>query len=224
MLRRYLTPDEQQLLLKTARQPADLFARRDAAWLSALLLSGLRITEFSRITLGAAVEALKSKYLFVPKENRKGGASDHHVFVTAPLRAALETLITIRYEMTGEADSALDGALVVSRQHSTASAMSVRSFQLRFKHWAQLAGLPADASPHWLRHSRAMNIMRQSQAADPRGVAKEALGHRSISSTGIYTGVLREELEQALATTDAPKGRRVSLAALRKEFDKGARS
>jgi site-specific recombinase XerC len=220
MLRRYLTNDEQQRLLKAAAQPSDILARRDAAWLNALLLSGLRITEFSLVTLGDAADALVHKYLFIPKERRKGGKTDHRVFVTVPLRAALKTLIAVRYEMTSEQDSALDGALVISRQHERCAPMSVRSFQLRFKHWAALAGLPADASPHWLRHSRAMNIMRNSEANDPRGITKEALGHASIASTGVYTGVLREELEQALTQTDAIKPRRVSLAALRNNFDK----
>ncbi|WP_025918478.1 tyrosine-type recombinase/integrase [Herminiimonas sp. CN] len=220
MLHRYLTPDEQQRLIRAAQQPSDILARRDAAWLQALLLSGLRITEFSLITLDDAINALQHKYLFIPKQRRKGGKSDHRVFVTAPLRAALKTLIAIRYEMTGEQHSLVDSPLVVSRQHDGCRAMSVRSFQLRFKHWAAIAGLPPDASPHWLRHSRAMNIMRNSAAADPRGITKEALGHKSIASTGVYTGVLREELEQALTQTDATKPKRVSLAALRTNFDK----
>lgn len=220
MLHRYLTPDEQQRLIRAAQQPSDILARRDAAWLQALLLSGLRVTEFSLITLDDAINALQHKYLFIPKERRKGGKSDHRVFVTAPLRAALQTLIAIRYEMTGEQHSLVDIPLVVSRQHDGCRAMSARSFQLRFKHWAGIAGLPPDASPHWLRHSRAMNIMRNSEAADPRGIAKEALGHKSIASTGVYTGVLREELEQALTQTDATKAKRVSLSALRTNFDK----
>lgn len=220
MLHRYLTPDEQQRLIKAARQPSDILARRDAAWLQALLLSGLRITEFSLITLGDAIKARREKYLFIPKERRKGGKTDHRVFVTVPLREALGDLMKIRFEMTGERVGLLDGPLVVSRQHAGCQAMSVRSFQLRFKHWVAIAGLPEDASPHWLRHSRAMNIMRNSEAADPRGITKEALGHKSIASTGVYTGVLREELEQALTQTDASKPKRVSLAALRKDFDK----
>jgi site-specific recombinase XerD len=219
MLHRYLTPEEQQRLIKAASLPSDILARRDAAWLDVLLLSGLRITEFSLVTVGDAITALHSKYLFIPKERRKGGKTDHRVFVTAPLRLALKKLVAVHCEMTGTDQPLADAPLVLSRQHDGA-AMSTRAFQLRFKHWAVVAGLPAGASPHWLRHSRAMNIMRNSEAADPRGIAKEALGHVSIASTGIYTGVLREELEQALTQTDATKSRRVSTAALRKDFDK----
>jgi len=220
MLHRYLTPGEQQLLIKAAAQSPDLLARRDAGWILALLLSGLRINEFSLITLGDALAAIKTKYLFIPKERRKGGKLDHRVFITAPLAAALRTLVAIRAEMTGDELAHVDDPLIISRQnHDASRPMSVRSFELRFKHWARIAGLPAEASPHWLRHSRAMNIMRNSQAKDPRGIAKEALGHVSIASTGVYTGVLREELESALTETDAQRGGRVSTAALRKQFD-----
>jgi site-specific recombinase XerD len=221
MLHRYLSTDEQQRLIKAASQPADILARRDAAWLQALLISGMRIKEFSLITLGDAILALRTKYLFIPKANRKGGKSDHRVFITAPLHKAFSSLIAIRYEMTGDDCSHVDDPLIISRQHADPSKpMSVRSYELRFKHWAKLADLPADASPHWLRHSRAINIMRTSQASDPRGVAQAALGHASIASTGIYTQVLREDMENALTQTDAGQGKRVSLAALRKDFDR----
>lgn len=221
MLRRYLDESQQQALLKAAAHPSDVLARRDAAWISALLHSGLRIKEFSLITLGDAIAALQSKYLFIPKERRKGGtkAKDHRVFVTVPLAAALRSLIAIRYEITGEETSDVDALLVVSRNHASGKPMSVRSYELRLKLWANAAGLPDDASPHWLRHSRAINIMKNSKADDPRGVAQAALGHSSIASTGIYTQVLREDVEKALSQTDAGKGKRVSLASLRKNFD-----
>lgn len=220
MLHRYLTTEEQKRLIKAAAQSSDILSRRDAAWLTALLLSGLRIREFSLITLGDALSALRSKYLFIPKKHRKGGKNDHRVFITQPLRAALSKLIEIRYEMTGEESTHVDAPLVISRQHAgDAKPMSVRSYELRFKHWASIAELPAEASPHWLRHSRAINIMRNSEASDPRGVAQAALGHVSIASTGIYTKVLREDVESALTQTDAQNGKRVSLASLRKEFE-----
>lgn len=223
MLRRYLTEPQQQALLKAAAHPSDVLARRDAAWISALLHSGLRIKEFSLITLGDAISALQSKYLFIPKERRKGGKKDHRVFITVPLAAALRSLIVIRYEITGEETSDIDAPLVLSRNHASGKPMSVRSYELRFKLWATAAGLPEDASPHWLRHSRAINIMKNSKSDDPRGVAQAALGHASIASTGIYTQVLREDVEKALSQTDAEEGRgrgkRVSLASLRKSFD-----
>ncbi len=221
MLQRYLLPNEQQALIKAAAASSALLDRRDHAWMRAMLTSGLRVTEFSLITLGDAIAALRGKYLFIPREHRKGKKCDHRVFITKPLREALEDLIKIHFEITGNEKSDVSTALVISRQHgSTRKAMTVRSYELRLKHWAKVAGLQADASPHWLRHSRAMNIMRGSEAKDPRGVAQVALGHLSIASTGIYTGVVREDLEAALTQTDAQPGKRVSLPQLRQAFDR----
>jgi site-specific recombinase XerD len=223
MLKRYFPPAEQQLLISTAGQYTDLTARRDHAWMRAMLHSGLRVKEFSLITVGAAIEALRAKYLFIPRENRKGKKRDHSVFVTQALRTDLQDLLKIRFEITGEGESHLDEALVLSRQHGDGKPMTVRSYELRLKHWATLAGLSDKATPHWLRHTRAMNIMRNSKAADPRGVAQAALDHVSIASTGIYTGVLREEVEDALTEVDAVPRKRVSLSQLRRDFERNAR-
>lgn len=223
MLHRYLVPEEQQRLIDAAAKSSALLDRRDHAWMRALLTSGLRVQEFSRITLGDALSALRAKYLFIPREHRKGKNNDHRVFITVPLRAAIEDLVKIHFEIAGDESSSLANALVISRQHGgTGQPMTVRSYELRLKHWARTAGLPEDASPHWLRHSRAMNIMRNSQAQDPRGITQAALGHVSIGSTGIYTGVLREELEAALTQTDASAGKRVSLKQLRNDFQRRA--
>lgn len=235
MLHKYLEPDDQQRLLRTVGELNDVLARRDHAWIRALLLSGLRINEFSLITLGEAQAALRSKYLFIPKEHRKGKTlfnddgtvkrvirKNHEVFVTVPLRAALKDLVAIRFEIGGDDEVDLNSALVISRQHGAGVPMSVRSYQIRLKHWAVLAGLSPDVSPHWLRHTRAMNIMRNSESSDPRGVTQRALGHASIGSTGIYTGVLREEMEAALTKVDEVRGKRVTLAQLRKAYDSRA--
>jgi site-specific recombinase XerC len=89
---------------------------------------------------------------------------------------------------------------------------------LRFSAWAARAGLPTKASPHWLRHTRAMNVIRRSSAVNPRGVVQSALGHVSIRSTGVYTRTPREEVEAALAETDGRVGR-VTRAALRRAFE-----
>lgn len=223
MLYKYLLPTEQQQLVNAAAKSNVVLDRRDHAWMRAMMLSGLRVQEFSRITLGAALTALRDKYLFIPREHRKGGIKDHRVFITAPLRQALEDLIAIHFEISGDEKSSVESALVISRQDGgTGRPMSVRMYQLRLKHWAAVAGLSGKLSPHWLRHTRAMNIMRSSCAADPRGVAQAALAHVSISSTGIYTGVTREALETALAQTDAPAKKRLSLRQMRANHERGA--
>jgi site-specific recombinase XerD len=76
--------------------------------------------------------------------------------------------------------------------------MSVRSFQARVQHWCQQAGLTVHATPHWMRHTMAQRILARSTAADPIGIVQSALGHKSRSSTGIYTKPTREAVSHAM--------------------------
>jgi len=213
---RYFTEEEQARLLGTLKKvpSADLPARRDAAAIRALLHSGCRIGEFLKITVGDALASLQANYLFIPRENRKGKWTDHQIFVTAPLAEDLRELVRVRAMMV-PGDCRTEDPLVLSR---LGRGMSVRGFELRFKHWATVAGLPKDASPHWMRHTRAMNIMRRSTSRDPRGVVQRSLGHASITSTGIYTETAREDVEAALAEVDGQAGR-VSARKLRQAWE-----
>jgi site-specific recombinase XerC len=98
--------------------------------------------------------------------------------------------------------------------------LTARAIQQRVAMWSAAAGLPDGVSPHWFRHSRAMNIMKRTTSNDPRGIVQAALGHASIASTGIYTGVTREDLAAALDEVDGA-GRR-STAQLRKNWERRA--
>lgn len=197
MQRRYLTEEEQRRLLAAARSCADPLAQRDYHWMAALLLTGMRIKEFSRLTVPQVRQALHTGWLVSRKEDCKGKRGNEYL-VTAPLRAHLEALLKLDL---GYAVPVADATpLVWGRDHD---AMSVRSYQARMKHWAQVAGLDSRLSPHWCRHSRGMNIIRRSRAANPLKVAQLALGHASIASTGIYTQMSREEYEAELHQVDA---------------------
>ena len=116
-----------------------------------------------------------------------------------------------------QGDTEVDAPLVIGRH---GGAISVRQFEYRCALWGARAALPEGFSPHWLRQTRAMNIMRRSSAGDPRGGVKAALGHESIRSTGVYTETPREEVEAALTATDG-RGR-VSLRDLRQAFERRA--
>lgn len=237
VMRRYLTDQQQKLLLSTIKTRAvSVLVQRDYAWISLLLLTGMRIGEFSLLTVKQARLALTSGWLFIPGHDRKGSnvraekvrtltpaekhrisphnkrIPDHQVPMTKPMLAAVRDLLSLHEAFGG--DGADDSPLVISRKHGR---LAIRSYQLRMTFWCRAAGIE-HASPHWLRHTRAMQIMRRSQAKDPRGVAQALLGHRSIASTGVYTAVTKEDLVAAVNAVDGTRLRRGQVA---KAFSQG---
>ncbi len=66
-----------------------------------------------------------------------------------------------------------------------------RSIQRMVKKYAILAGVPIFTTPHTIRHSYATDLL--SQGVDLRTI-QEFLGHKSITSTQIYTHVTNKRL------------------------------
>lgn len=220
-LRRYLTDGQQSQLLAYVKTHAAVLARRDFAWIRLLRDTGMRVGEFSKMSIGAALFALETNWIYIPKENRKGHKNKktgevvrhaHRFPIDRHARQALQLLVDIHFEMGGSGEP--DKPLVLSRKGNGAQPLSVRSYQVRIARWCLDAGIEA-ASPHWMRHTRAMNIMKNSQAKDPRGVVQALLGHETIASTGVYTGITKEDLLEAVATAAGPekvRGRGVAKA------------
>lgn len=229
---RYLTEEQQLRLWRTiGLQTGNPVARRDMAWLRLLSETGLRLGEFARVTVGDAMAALRSGYLFIPKEYRKGWnrrpsaagtlrnpPEDLRVLMTETRRHWLRELLAARALLTGFESAEVGAPLVLGY---AGRPMTARAFEKRCTHWGLLAGMPDGFSPHWLRHTYAKNVMRRSTAKDPRGVVKALLGHKSIATTGIYTEVDKEEVEAAIRETEQARGR-VSLRRLRQDFDRRA--
>jgi len=69
--------------------------------------------------------------------------------------------------------------------------LTVRSIQKIVKKYAILGGVPIFTTPHTLRHSYATDLL--TQGVDLR-IIQEFLGHRSITSTQIYTHVTNKRL------------------------------
>lgn len=227
MMKRYLTDDEQRRLLHAAKSQAGLLAQRDYAWMRLLIETGMRVNELATMGLEQAQRALATGWLVVSKAQRKGGKTGHEYLVTEPVRQCLDTLVDLHAELSpalhfpaGEAAPLLWGRCGVVGGRVLHEHMSVRSFQSRMKLWAGLAGLP-EVSPHWLRHTRGVNIIRRSRGNNPLKVAQLALGHASIASTGIYTQMSREELTRELQQVAGGRMRRADARSLGQEVCHG---
>jgi integrase/recombinase XerC len=193
---RYLAPAEEARFFVAVERSGATTKARDGAWLRLLFRTGMRIGEFSRLTLGRLRDALRTGWIYVPRAERKGKRSDHAYVVTQPVRAAIVELLAL-------AGNAPDGMPAVTSRKG--GPLSVRGYQERMALYARAADLAA--SPHWARHTRAMQLLRKSRAADPLRLIQGALGHASRNSTAIYTRPSKEEVYAGLMDADGGEAR-----------------
>lgn len=207
MQKRYLTEDQQRQLLRAAKACSDALAQRDYHWMSVLILTGMRIQEFGHLTAHLVRVALACGWLVSKKEHCKGQRKANEYCVTQQLRQHLVALLALSdghaaaIGLTCEPDQPLVWGREISAS-SPIAPLSVRSYEARLKVWAAAAGLDPRISPHWLRHTRAMNIMRRSRGDNPLKVAQIAMNHTSLKSTGVYLQISREEFEREVQQVD----------------------
>lgn len=213
---RCLTVAEELALRRFFKTRGDWQAKRDWAWMRALLATGMRITEFSTLTVGEAMAAFRLGYLFVPAIRRKQEACDLTVHLVGAAGQAFHDLLALR----SGADAA--APLVAGR---FGKALCVRQYQLALKQWADLAGVDGGISPHWFRHAFAAQVVASSSSENPVFVLarlSRLLGHADERSCMRYLTMSRESASGGAAEMVGRAfpvvGVRMTAARLRGEF------
>jgi integrase/recombinase XerC len=161
-----------------AADPAEMPGVRDRAVLELLYSTGMRVEECSGLDLSSLdVDGGSVRLLGKGRKERLG-------MLGGPARRALSAWLPARDRLLRARRRSRQPALFLNARD--AGRLSTRSIARLVKRCAQLAGLPADVSPHTLRHSFATHLL--DRGADLR-VVQELLGHESLSTTQVYTHV-----------------------------------
>jgi integrase/recombinase XerC len=178
-LPKFLNPADIERLL-AAPNGDDLLSLRDSAMLEVLYSTGIRVSEL----VGANIEDLDvmGECIRVRGKGRRERL--------APLGSfALKALERYRNARTLTEGGDVK-ALFVNRHGQRLSSRSVRR---KLSKYLVVAGMDPHVSPHTLRHSFATHMLERG--ADLRAV-QELLGHRSLSTTQIYTHVTASRLKE----------------------------
>ena len=151
---------------------------RDRAMIEVLYATGLRVSEL----VGLRVDGVNLDGGFV---RCMGKGSKERV---VPLGASACTAVRA-YLRSGRDEHSSEILFLSSR----GAPLSRMEFWKTLKTYAAKAGIRKSISPHVLRHSFATHLLERG--ADLRAV-QLMLGHAEISTTQIYTHVIRERLKQ----------------------------
>jgi integrase/recombinase XerC len=182
-LPKFLTVPQVETLLDKPRaverhkQAPAWMAARDEAIFELFYSTGLRLAELVALDV-SSVDPISETVRVMGK-----GAKERICPVGGPALTALS-----RYRSEAGVHA---GPLFLNKSRRR---LSARSVWLGMKKYLAAAGLPADLSPHKLRHTFATHLL--DAGADLRSV-QSLLGHANLSTTQIYTHVTAERLRRA---------------------------
>lgn len=179
----FLTVADVQKLL-AAPAAAGVFAARDRALLETLYSAGLRVSEL--VGLNVDDFDLADGVVLV----RGKGKKERLALLGDAAKAALAGWLTERavLPVRGKKDA------VAVFLNKSGGRLTARSVARLLEKYLKIAGLDPRTSPHTLRHSFATHML--DAGADIRGV-QELLGHKSLTTTQVYTHVTAQRLRQS---------------------------
>ncbi len=174
-----LTSKEVDLLLE---QPECVDAKgyRDKAMLELLYATGIRVTELIdlnitdvNLTAGVIRCQSRNKERFIPMYPKAVKALSDYITLVRPQMIALPDEQSLFVNVGGER-------------------MSRQGFWKIIKYYQKKANIDKDITPHTLRHSFAAHLLENG--ADIHAI-QEMLGHADISSTQVYSQLVKKQLK-----------------------------
>jgi len=158
---------------------------RDAAVMALLYGSGLRISEALGLRRREVPRPGEGDVLIVTGKGNK-----------TRMVPVLQNVLALIHDYVAMCPHKLpaDGPIFVGARGGP---LSPRIIQLAMERLRGALGLPDSATPHALRHSFATHLL--SRGGDLRAI-QELLGHSSLSTTQVYTGIDSERLLEVYAS------------------------
>lgn len=174
-----LTSKEVERLLDQPK-PTDMKGYRDRAMLELLYATGMRVTELisldiDDVNLTAGIIHCQSgdKDRYIPMYPMAVKVLSEYITIVRDNLLAVPTEPSLFVNMNGER-------------------MSRQGFWKIIKYYQDKAGITKDITPHTLRHSFATHLLENG--ADLKSI-QEMLGHSDISSTQVYTHLVKKHLK-----------------------------
>lgn len=156
----------------------DIKGIRDRAMLELLYATGIRVSEL--ISLSIDDINLQLGFLKVASAKTERTVPIH--------RGALKVLSLYLNQVRPAIITELDNTILFSNMNGTP--MTRQGFWKLLKGYADSAGINKDITPHTIRHTFAYHLIENG--ADLYDV-KEMLGHADISSTQVYTQIMKSK-------------------------------
>ncbi len=186
-LPKFLYEREMELFLDSLGAPKDFPAHRNRLIIEMLYATGMRVAELSGLSLDSIHTSSKS--IRVLGKGRRMRVLP----ITERLLQKIQSYLPEReLFVTGLKlpNSRKTRALFLNQKGTP---LGTRGIQFLLEKLSQKKGLAKIVHPHMLRHTFATHLL--SRGADLRSV-QELLGHRSLSTTQIYTHLAKEDLKK----------------------------
>ena len=174
---RYFTAEDKNKFLTKLKYNYD--AKRSEFLYKLMFATGLRLHEAANLNVGD-VDG-REMLVVVGK-----GSKIREIPLSNAIRHEVKQYLFWKFENLESVAS--EAPLFISRKHRR---LGLRGIQHDLDKWVKRAGLEGKYSPHALRHTVGVELMRKTK--NIRQV-QEFLGHSYVTTTQIYTHVTKEEL------------------------------